>query len=226
VILKIDLHTHTRRYSRCARHSPEQLCETALACGLNALVITEHHQQWSPDEIAALQARYPLLKLYAGVEITCTDGHDYVVLGLEAGRYRPNPMSYPRLKRLLDARPGAFAFVAHCFRFSDDESGLAERAIEGIEMASCNMLVRPQPSSGPATIAREVLYRRWQQRMGWVALYNSDTHSVATTGTFYNLVDAPDGVPENEQALIRLLRTARIRPFEDGARIRAAFNGR
>jgi hypothetical protein len=226
VILKIDLHTHTWRYSRCARHSPEQLCETALACGLNALAITEHHRQWSPREIARLQARYPALKLYAGVEITCTDGHDYVVLGLDTGHYSPNPISYPRLKGLLDAHPGAFAFIAHCFRFSDDESGLADRAIEGIEMASCNMLVRPQPSSGPATIAREDLYRRWQQQMDWIALYNSDAHSATTVGTFYNLVDAPDGPPENEQALIQLLRTTRIRPFQNGARIRAALNGR
>lgn len=224
--LKIDLHTHTDRYSRCARHSPEQLCETALACGLDALSITEHHQQWSPAEIAALQARYPALKLYAGVEITCTDGHDYVILGLDAGSYHPNPMSYARLRTLLDARPGAFAFVAHCFRFSDDESGLDKLAIDGIEMASCNMLVRPQPSGGPAKIAREALYRRWQQKRDWVALYNSDAHSVTTMGLFYNLVDAPSGPPADEIALARLLRTAPIHPFENPERIRAAINGR
>jgi len=224
--LKIDLHTHTRRYSRCARLSPEQLCETALDCGLDALVITEHHHQWSPDEIAELQARCPALKLYAGVELTCTDGHDYVILGLEPGPYHPNPTSYAHVHALIDAHPGAFSFVAHCFRYSDDESGLDEVTIEGIEMASYNLLVRPQPPSGPALIAREALYRRWQQQRGWIPLYNSDAHSVAMVGLFYNLVDAPSGPPEDEMALGELLRTAEIRPCEDRARIRAAVNGR
>jgi hypothetical protein len=223
LILKVDLHTHTSRYSRCARHSPEQLCETALACGLDALAITEHHQQWSPDEIAELQARYPALKLYAGVELTCSDGHDYVVLGLDPGPYQPNPISYHRFTALLKAHPGAFAYLAHCFRFSDDERGLESVPIEGIEMASCNMLVRPQPSHGPARIAREDLYRRWQRKRGWIALYNSDAHSTSTTGLFYNLVDAPDGLPADEKGLIGLLRRAPIRPFEDRERIRAAF---
>ena len=149
-----------------------------------------------------------------------------MILGLAAGAYEPNPISYPRLKTLLDAHPKAFAFVAHCFRFSDNECGLAELSLEGIEMASCNMLVRPQPSSGPVAIAREGLYRRWQQRMGWISLYNSDAHNVATVGLFYNLVDAPSGLPADELALAQLLRTARIRPFEDQERIRAAVNGR
>lgn len=220
MILNIDLHTHTDRYSACARHSPEALCETAIACGLDALVITEHQYQWSPAEIAELQARYPALKLYAGVEITCTDGHDYVVLGLEPGPY-VEPMPYAGLHSLLVTHPGAFTFVAHCFRFSTDERGLAERRIDGIEIGSSNTLARPQPPSGPAEIAHEALYRRWQQRMGWIPLYNSDAHNSAMVGTFYNQVDAPDGMPADERALAQVLRTAPIRPFEDGGRIRA-----
>jgi predicted metal-dependent phosphoesterase TrpH len=221
--LKIDLHTHTGRYSPCSRLSPRELCETALARGLDAVAITEHHHQWSPEEIAELQARYTALKLYSGVELTCTDGHDYVVLGLDAGPYLPNPIRYARFQALLDARRRAgapvLAFLAHGFRYSDDERGLDTAAIEGIEMASPNILARPQPAGGPVTIARAELYRRWQQRRGWIPLYNSDAHSVSMVGQFYNLVDAPDGAPADERALIQLLRTAQIRPFVDEARI-------
>ena len=225
--LKIDLHTHTGRYSSCSRLSPRELCETALAYGLDAVAITEHHHQWSPEEIAELQARYPALKLYTGVEITCTDGHDYVVLGLAAGAYHPNPMSYARFQALMEDRRRAgalvFAFLAHGFRYSDDERGLETAAIEGIEMASPNILARPQPAGGPVTIARAELYRRWQQRKGWIPLYNSDAHSTAMMGKFYNLVEAPmeapAGLPADERALIQLLRTAQIRPFVDEARI-------
>jgi predicted metal-dependent phosphoesterase TrpH len=231
--LKIDLHTHTGRYSSCSRLSPRELCETALARGLDAVAITEHHHQWSADEIAELQARYPALKLYTGVEITCTDRHDYVVLGLHAGPYQPNPMSYARFQTLLEERRRAgalvFAFLAHGFRYSDDEGGLETAAIEGIEMASPNMLARPQPADGPVTIARAELYRRWQQRRSWIPLYNSDAHSTTMLGQFYNLVDAPEGapggVPADERALIQLLRTARIRGFADEARILRGARG-
>jgi hypothetical protein len=224
VILKIDLHTHTRRYSSCSVLSPDDLCQSALACGLNALAITEHQYQWSPAEVAELQARYPALKLYAGVEISCADGHDYVALGLEPGGY-PSKMAYPRLQALLDAHPGAFCYVAHCFRYSDDEDGLAGRQIDGIEVGSYNTLARPQPPSGPPVIVRHDRYLRWQRQMGWIALYNSDAHADKMVGTFHNVIDAPDGPPADERALGQLLRSAEVCGFQDETRIRAAVNG-
>jgi predicted metal-dependent phosphoesterase TrpH len=234
VILKLDLHTHTGRYSSCARHSPRELCQTAIACGLDALAITEHHQQWTPAEIAELQARFPALKLYAGVELTCTDGHDYVVLGLEPGHYAPNPMPYAQMQSLIEARRRAggapFAFLAHAFRFSADEAGLETCAVEGIEMASPNMLDRGRRARGEVSIARAELYQRWQEKRGWISLYNSDAHSRRMVGTFYNLVELPEGAlpepPPDEEALIRLLRAAQIRPYLDEKRLRARFRRR
>jgi hypothetical protein len=229
VILNIDLHTHTRRYSRCSVLSPDELCQSALACGLNALAITEHNYQWSPAEVAELQARYPALKLYAGVEISCADGRDYVALGLEPGGYPagwyPVGMPYPQLRALLDAHPGAFCFVAHCFRYSDDESGLEGRQIDGIEIGSYNTLARPQPSRGPVAIVRHEQYLRWQRQMGWIALYNSDAHAKKMVGTFCNAIEAPDGPPADERDLGQLLRSAKVCAFQDKARIRAAVNG-
>ena len=99
MLLKIDLHTHTNIYSGCSILAPERLCELALERGLNGLAITEHHYQWQQSELAALQARFPALKLYAGVEISCLDGRDYVVLGLQGGAYQPMP--YLQLEALL-----------------------------------------------------------------------------------------------------------------------------
>jgi hypothetical protein len=225
VILKIDLHTHTRRYSSCSALSPDALCQVALDCGLDAIAITEHQYQWSPAEIGELQAYYPSLKLYAGVEISCADDRDYVVLGLDPGWY-PSQMPYPRLRALLDAHPDAFCFVAHCFRYSEDESGLAERQIDGIEVGSYNTLARPQPSRGPVVIVRQEQYLCWRHRQGWIPLYNSDGHAEKMVGTFYNLIEADEDLPADERALCRLLRSAVMRGFQDDARIRAAVNGR
>ena len=223
--LKIDLHIHSSRYSSCSVLSPNQLCQVALDRGLNAVAITEHHHQWSKEEIAALQARYPALKLYAGVEISCTDGHDYVVLGMDAGAYHPHPMSYDKLWRLLDAHPGAFVFIAHCFRFSTDESGLAERAVDGLEMASYNILARHSSGNGRVALAHEQLYHAWQQKMGWTGFYNSDGHSPKMVGTFYNLIET-DEIPPHERALIHLLRHARVQGVQNDDLIRASRDRR
>jgi hypothetical protein len=222
MLLNIDLHTHTRRYSRCSILTPDALCEVAIERGLNALAITEHHYQWFEDEIAALQDRYPALKLYAGVEISCNDGHDYVVLGLGPGPHWPPRMPFEQFQSLLDARPGAFVFVAHCFRHTASERGLAELQIDGIEIGSYNILAFRQPESGPIKIVREELYHKWQARMGWAPLCNSDGHSKGMIGTFYNQIEAPDGVPPDEMALSALLRQRKIRCIQDDALIREA----
>jgi hypothetical protein len=222
--LNIDLHTHTNLYSQCSVLSPEALCETALERGLNALAITEHHYQWSDVEIDRLQARYPAIKLYAGIEISCTDGRDYVVFGLESG-HRPGQISYEHLQALIDARPEAFAFIAHCFRHGGSDKGLAERQVDGIEVASYNILARTQPPSGPIELVRSELYHKWQQLKGWIPLYNSDGHSNKMIGTFWNEIEMPDGPPADEGALIRVLRQCQVHGAQDDDRIRRAING-
>jgi hypothetical protein len=226
-VIKIDLHTHTRRYSRCSVLSPDELCRIALDCGLDAIALTEHQYQWTADEVAELQGRYPPLKLYVGVEISCADGRDYVALGLEPGYHPagwyPAQMPYAQLQALLDANPGAFCFVAHCFRYSEDDSGLDERRIDGIEIGSYNTLARPQPPDGPAAIVRHERYLEWQRKKGWIALYNSDGHAEKMIGTFYNVIETRDGLPDDELALGRLLRCGQVRGYQDEARIRAAI---
>jgi hypothetical protein len=226
VIVNLDLHTHTNLYSGCSILSPEALCQTALERGLHALAITEHHYQWSAREIARLQEAFPALKLYAGVEISCTDGFDYVVLGLEAGLYQPHPMPYEQLRTLVDAGPASFIFVAHPFRHNAKEGTLAERALDGIEMASYNLLDRDPPAGGPIEIVRAGLRQAWRDKMGWTGLCNSDGHSRRMVGTFYNQIETGDGMPPDEEALIALLRQGEVRCVRDEAQIRAASRGR
>jgi hypothetical protein len=226
VIANLDLHTHTNLYSACSILPPEALCQTALERGLDALAITEHHYQWSRREIVRLQGAFPALKLYAGVEISCTDGFDYVVLGLEAGRYEPHPMPYQQLRTLIDAHPGSFCYVAHPFRHNDREGPLAERALDGIEMGSYNLLDRSPPDDGPIEVVRAGLRQAWRDKMGWIGLCNSDGHSRRMVGTFYNQVETSNGLPPDENALIALLRQGEVRCVRDEARIYAAIRDR
>ncbi len=81
--LRIDLHTHTRRYSSCSRIDPSDLIPAAVKAGLDGLVITEHFRQWTEDELQELrqQADAPGFLLLAGFEYTSTCG-DLLVYGL------------------------------------------------------------------------------------------------------------------------------------------------
>ncbi len=224
MIFNIDLHTHTSRYSPCSVLSPQTLCETAISRGLDALVITEHNVQWSPAEIADLQAQYPALKLYAGVEISVDDDHHYGVIGLPAGQYEPSPMSYTQFKALMAAHPDAFAFLAHAFRYSDDERGLEDKPVVALELGNWNMLARPQPPDGPIQYRHFDLYLKWQRKMGWIALYNSDSHAVHMVGTFYNQIEV-DRIPPDEQALVHVLRRRPIQGHQDRELIKSVNNG-
>ncbi|HOJ33334.1 MAG TPA: PHP-associated domain-containing protein [Candidatus Hydrogenedentes bacterium] len=81
--LRIDLHTHTRRYSSCSRTDPEAVVPAAVKAGLDGLVITEHFRQWTQDELAALlqSADAPGFLLLSGFEYTSTCG-DILIYGL------------------------------------------------------------------------------------------------------------------------------------------------
>ncbi len=221
----IDLHTHTLRYSRCSRLSPQRLCYLAIERGLNALAITEHGTQWRRNELAELQAMFcSSLQVYAGVEISCTDGRDYVVLGLEAEEVDqlPVPTTWSALDALLRARPQAFVFVAHCFRFSTDEGDLEHRRLDGIEIGSYNTLCHVPSSSGQIEIARLNLYEKWRANMDWVALYNSDAHTEEMVGVFGNQIEAAE-IPPDETALADLLRRALVQKFQNDDLIRRAL---
>lgn len=221
MLFGIDLHTHTGRYSYCSRLTPDMLCKTAIARGLDALAITEHQCQWQPDELAVLQARYPRIKLYAGIEISCTDKHDYVVLGLPAGLVDGQQVSIHDLHAMLDDHPQTFSFIAHCFRYSTRDEGLSDLNVDGIEVGSHNLVRWPPPAHGPVPIVNEDLYRQWQRRKGWIPLCNSDGHSRHMLGGFYNRVETPE-LPADAIGLADLLKSTRVSCVKDDDMIRNA----
>ncbi len=59
----IDCHVHSCQRSACSQASVERLCALALERGLDALVLTEHHVQWSRTRLGGLGARHPGIRL-------------------------------------------------------------------------------------------------------------------------------------------------------------------
>jgi len=110
---RIDLHVHTARYSECAElMDPAALGDAALEKRLAGVVITEHDVVWSRYEIADLrQATGQLVMFYAGVEVTCREGH-FVVIGLEDARDLSRNMPLNLLALTAHAQ-GAVVIWAH-----------------------------------------------------------------------------------------------------------------
>ena len=75
---------HTRRYSKCSVIDPDRLIRQAVRVGLDGIVITEHHHQWTDTELAELVAKsgeFGFLAL-AAFEYTSSQG-DLLIYGLK-----------------------------------------------------------------------------------------------------------------------------------------------
>ncbi len=68
--MKFDLHIHTRKHSPDSVTDPFDLVESAVAAGLDGIVITEHDYLWTEAELQDLRAAAPGLVILAGVEVT------------------------------------------------------------------------------------------------------------------------------------------------------------
>jgi len=223
---RIDCHVHTSRHSACSAMSPEEACAAAVARGLHALVLTEHHYQWRPAEMDALRRAFPGLALYSGTEITLAEGHDVVVVG-DAVRLDllPGCPLVLLAQALAPARDRVFAFVAHAFRWSDRVTPEAEpvfRWADGLEMNSINILRaawrwregRLEPESAP-------LYADAARDYDLAPLFNSDAHRTAAIGCIAG--ELPGAPPADEAALAALLRQAGETESQEASRLAAYF---
>lgn len=217
----LDCHTHTRVHSACASLEPDTLCKLALDRGVDALVLTEHHHQWTQETLRELETNHPPLRLYAGVELTLAEGYDVILIAppplLHA--YGAISMFQPlrRLqKRLALVREEVFAFVAHPFRYACDTPEALSRIfawVDGMEVNSVNILRGGHvPQDGLYAPANWQCYADALASTGCLAMYNTDCHHPQGVGALAN--DIPGGPPADEAALVRCLRSAAITQWQ------------
>ena len=84
--MKVELHLHTSRYSQCAVNTPAEVISRLVETGYDAVYITEHNKIWPADEIAQLQADFPQIRIFSGLELTI-DRQDLLILPADDPAY-------------------------------------------------------------------------------------------------------------------------------------------
>lgn len=191
----IDLHMHTSRYSKCSRIDPAKLIARAVQAGLDGIVITEHHKQWSKAEIDQLvgESGHPGFLVMAGFEYTssCGDILMYGVPDEHVAEFVPNWP--PEKAAKLAQKYGGVCIAAHPTRqrMSFDER-IATLPLAALEVASVNLQIHEQR-----------LARKIAQQLKKPMVACSDAHDLAAVGTYATVF--PDlilGIADLQQALL------------------------
>ncbi len=190
--LLYDLHVHSNNYSPCGRSSADEMCRKAISSGLTGIALTEHDLWWPEGEFRKLQAKFPDLIIFRGVEYACLDDHFLVFL--------PEPnygvaLRFSNILELISRVHDLEGIViwAHPFRYDRSiPEWLQDANLDGIEVDSNNMDITAKG------LALEVARDR-----GYKIFQNSDAHIVDTLGRYYN--DIPV-LLKNVKKLIRYIK--------------------
>ncbi|MFW5798964.1 MAG: PHP-associated domain-containing protein [Planctomycetota bacterium] len=196
--MKIDLHIHTSRYSRCSIVEPAQLIEMAVRRRLDAVVLTEHDAAWPAREMHD-RLHDECLRCFTGIEVSGADGHHYLVYGPELGGFFSgmDPVTIDRQARLS----GAAMVLAHPFRYTlVPPEHLAEVDLCAVELSSTNM-------SG---VRERVLADRLIEALGCAGVGGSDAHCPEAVGLHYTVVKRP---VETTEQLVQALQAGEVEPM-------------
>ncbi|HOE67173.1 MAG TPA: PHP domain-containing protein [Candidatus Hydrogenedentes bacterium] len=139
---RIDMHIHTQRHSPCSSIDPARLLQQAERMGLDGIVITEHHYQWTQEEIDRLigESHVPGLRVWAGFEYTSTQG-DFLTFGLPAPAAQAFPLRLqPEDFAARVVEMGGFCIAAHPTRLGlGFDERLMHLPVAAIETHSVNL---------------------------------------------------------------------------------------
>lgn len=175
--LKFDIHLHTNAYSPCSIMYPEEMVENAISAGLNGIVITEHHYQWTEKEIEKLKEKVFVngLIIFSGAEIT-TDAGDLLIFGLPnkiITRWK-NFVPVEEVIAKVEEHDG-FCIAAHPTRsYHHFDQRLETLPIPAMEVRSVNMNVVEQERAS-----------LWAKNLNRIQICASDAHQPFYVGKYW-----------------------------------------
>jgi thiamine kinase-like enzyme/predicted metal-dependent phosphoesterase TrpH len=194
----LELHAHTSRHSKCSIIDPVKLIRQVVDKGLQGVVLTEHHYQWSTDEIAQLRKEAEVANhflILTGQEIDTDFGH---VLVIGADKTIPERTPLDQLRRQF---PDAAIIWAHPYRKGrkPKPEELNSPCIDAVEIFSLNQSIRENLSG----------ILEWH-KYKFTAVSGSDIHSAEMAGAFPTHFDH---YVTNITELVTEIKKGRCRPF-------------
>jgi predicted metal-dependent phosphoesterase TrpH len=191
--MRVDLHLHTSEHSGCAMSSAVDQLAAAVAAGLDAVAVTDHHTLSTPRERELWRELFPDLLVLPGIEITLdAEYEDILVIGLDDPELARGSWSWPDLRAFVHER-GGLTILAHPMRFSPEIGiDIEQEPPDAMEAWSSN--VSGKMSHRIRSLARLL-------RIPVVA--NSDAHLTADVGRWANRLEETVKTGEEILAAIR-----------------------
>jgi len=174
--MKVELHLHTSRHSDCAVATPHELMRRLVECGYEAVYITEHDETWDDWEITDLQAHFPEIRIFPGVEIALGDDRSQhlLVLGTSDRDYLRLPTADEIIR--LAREQNHLTVLAHPYRWPASPPEILSGPVlpDAVEFRTNNT-----PPGADAEAARAAV------RLGLPTVNAGDVHSLEMVNRFW-----------------------------------------
>lgn len=184
MVLKLDLHVHTR-HSSDSRMSPEELDRACAARGLHGVAVTDHDRLRGALEF---REALPHLLIIPGEEVRSREGE---IMGLFLQEEIPPGLSAEETMREI-RRQGGLVCVPHPFDYIKLHRLTARRLLELSELIDCLEAINGKPRWWWAN--RKAL--SFAYRHGFLATAGSDAHRAEEVGRGWVEMEAFSGPAE------------------------------
>lgn len=196
-----EMHCHTSEHSACSHVAAADLACRACEGGIQALVITDHHYLWSPEELADLRREVELPSIFvllAGQEVNTADYGHILFYGAKETIEPDDDMT---LARIRGEHPKAAVIWAHPYRQrnSPPPEKLLSPLHDGIEIFNSNH-----------TLSESARALKDWHRYRFTAIGGTDTHGVTYIGMYPTVFDHPFHTLEE---MVEEIKHGRCRPY-------------
>jgi predicted metal-dependent phosphoesterase TrpH len=196
----VETHCHTAEHSPCSHVAAVDLVRRASEVGIQIIVLTDHHYQWSEEELADLRRRSGLPESFvilAGQEVETFDFGHVLIYGATA----TIPAMRISLLQIREQYPDAAVIWAHPYRDKaiPDPGRLQDPLLDGVEILNSNYTV--------LETARAL--KDWHTYR-FTATAGTDTHGLSYVGTYPTIFDHPF---DSLEGMIDEIEAGRCRPY-------------
>mgnify|MGYP006289063939 CR=1 FL=1 len=196
----VEMHCHTSQNSPCSHVGAVELLRRAHEMDIQTVVITDHHYQWSEDELADLRRQAGLPDIFCvltGQEVGTRDFGHVLVYGASETIERQKIT----VGEIREQNPDAAVIWAHPYRDGriPDRERLLDPLIDGIEIFSSNYAISE---------AMRAL-NDWH-RYKFTAIAGTDTHAYSYAGTYPTIFDHPF---DSIEGMVAEIKAGRCHPY-------------